>query len=203
MGFARAQQPLHCPALAETEYASAVGAAADNHAGGAVAQRIFNKGWWHLGDTHQVQGQYVGAGQAAYIGTMLAAEHDDLVRPLAQRRQTACQALAQRADRCGRHVDAGDQLGRAAKRRGRRACTDTDAATGTQIGIDLCHLAPAPDRVRNHCHCGVRAVVEAAPATVAVGRVHHGDRSCSRLRQEWQHEQQGQRGQEQGPDHAG
>ena len=98
-----------------------------------------------------------------------------------------------------RHVDAGDQFGRAAERRGRRAGADADAAARAQVGVHLGHLAAdALVGVRHHGHGRIGAVVEAAPAAVAVGRVDHGDgHRRGALRHEGQREQQHQRCREQ------
>ena len=121
----------------------------------------------------------------------------------AARAPPAPAAAARRSAPIGalRHVDAGDQFGDAAKRRGRRAGADADAAARAQVGVHLRHLAAdALVRVRHHRHGGVGAVVEAAPAAVAVGRVDHRDRHRRRaLRQEGQREQQHERGREQQP----
>ena len=89
-----------------------------------------------------------------------------------------------------RQIDASDQPFTATKWRGRWTGANADAATGAQIGVDLCHLAtPHATSMRNHRHCGVGAIVKTTPAAVAVRRIDDGDRHQLALAKQRQHRQ--------------
>ena len=135
---------------AEAPLALAVAAADRPHAARAVAQRVLDEGRRQLREA--AERDAAGAG-------LLAAEEDFVRRK--RRQQPAAQVVHREIGQ----VDAGDEFGHAAKRRGGRAGAGADAAGGAALGKDLGLAARQAHRL-------VRTIGDAAAAAVAVLGAH-------------------------------